>query len=345
MTKSVAIYSNYKHHAKTSGYKQILNFTKPVATFGINYHVKNSRFELSYFYVHEFIAWFKTFGVKFSVLHILYAEEYFRFSHLLFFRKRIVLTFHQPPDILKQELESGNFNGRVAAITHKLLINRFRKISAAIVTSPSQKEVLKNYIPEYKIHIIPLGVDLSVCNSLYAKHKSKPRQLNVFLTVGEWQRDWDLYVKVVNYCLTHCPELKFILVNNRLSEAYITKLKALSNVDYLSDVTDEELYALYVDATALFLPLKGAAGNNALNESLALGCPLVSNIAFTQFKQYDKFTYLFGEINEIEKICKQLNSLSETERLAMSEKANQSVQEMSWERIAQRTMQVYDSVC
>ncbi|MBK7309204.1 MAG: glycosyltransferase family 4 protein [Sphingobacteriaceae bacterium] len=277
--RSIAISSNFAHHTTHSGYKQILRFTKPLAVFGIDYTKENSKIVQSYYYVHEFIAWFRSFSLKFDVLHILYGEDYFRFSHILFWRKKLVVTFHQPPDILDQELSLGNYNGRVAGFTHSITRRRLRSIDACIVMSKEQKEVAQKYIDSSKIHVIPLGVNLERYNLAFNKHEFS-RDRDQVITVGEWLRDWDLYLKVVDECFLKSPETQFILINNRLNDQVLNEISSRKNVKYVMNITDAELEKLYLTSAAMFLPLKGAAGSNAINEALALGCPVISNLRF-----------------------------------------------------------------
>ena len=49
------------------------------------------------------------------------------------------------------------------------------------------------------------------------------------------------------------------------------------NVEFLWDLSDEEMRAEFQSADVLLLPLLGATANNALNEAMACGLPVVAS--------------------------------------------------------------------
>jgi glycosyltransferase involved in cell wall biosynthesis len=341
--RTIAIYSDFTHHSKNAGYKQILKFTKPVATYGIDYHKKNHPILRMHYFFHEFIAWFKSRKLKFDIVHILYGEDYFRFSSLLFRNKKIVVTFHQPPDILNRELSLGNYNGRIAGLTHALTRRRLKYMDAAIVMSKEQKEIAAKYIDPKKIHVIPLGVELNNLNQLFNCNKG-PRLKNQLITVGEWLRDWDLYFKIIEHCHHTNKELEFILINNRLSEGLKQKALNYPNVKYLQNVPEEKLYELYLASLAMFLPLKSVAGSNAINESLALGCPVISNVYIDDIEQNNDVIFVFNEAQEFDAIVAKLQSLNSLDAQKLSEKVNASIQLKSWQSVSNKLISVYNQL-
>lgn len=338
MIRSLAIYTVHSHHGSNSGYKQILRYTKPLITAGLTDTIKKDKF-LSYYYKHEFIAWYRSLFKKVQIVHILYGEDYFRFSHLLFRKRPLVVTFHQPESILLQELRDGDYNGKVAGITHRLTKNRFKKVDAVILTSENQLPVAKQFFANDKIHVIPLGIHINRFNQLL-KQSTIQRQLNLFITVGDWQRDWDLYIKQVSFLNEHIPELEFIVINNKLNSDIKEKLLKLNNVTFKSNVSDDELYTLYLKANAMLIPLKGVAGSNALNEALALGVVILCNLKLSE--DNDIF-WNYESSEDLKNTTKDLLVLSNSERLILAEKANASVQTISWESVGKRTLDVYES--
>jgi glycosyltransferase involved in cell wall biosynthesis len=287
---------------------------------------------------------FKTFGLKFDVLHILYGEDYYRFSRMLFPFKKIVVTFHQPPAILRQELDKGNYNGRVAGFTHTLMRGRIKKLDAAIVMTDEQKEVAKEFIPIEKIHVIPLGVELSELNQKFLNAGNTQRKVNQFITVGEWQRDWELYLRTVAFAKEKFPHLKFILINKNINEELKLEISKYSNVEYKNDISNEELFALYLESFAMFLPLKSAAGNNALNEGLSLGCMVLSNLKFKHLKNSEKFVFNFENNDEFGVTYERLSLLSNNERHNISLASNEAMQEYSWENVSKKLSDLYEKL-
>lgn len=343
---SVAIRSSYYHHSQNAGYKQILKYTKPKAIFGID---ENSTEHIGtiyakYLWLNEWKAAQYIKKNDIQLLHILYGEEYYRFSARLV-NVPIVVTYHQPPDILQQELESGDYMGRISGWAHKLNKNRFQKMAAAIVMTEAQKKVLSNFAPSDKIFVLPLGADLQTLTEKSLSIQVQ-KQENQILTVGEWQRDWDFYFKFLAYCQTNYPKWKFVLVNRKLQQIYKDALAKYPNLTYYDGADDTELYTLYKSSILQFLPFKGAAGNNSMNESLALGCPIVTNVVGANYKHKDEIIALYSDnsFDSVAKSCESFLNQSNEQLINLSQIAQISVGDFDWKNIANKTIEIYNNV-
>lgn len=343
MRRVIAISSSFAHHSDLSGYKQILKYIKPIKVYGIDFRKSNSRFELSYYYVHEFKAWFNSLFLKFEVVHILYGEDYFRFSRMLFPRKKLVVTFHQTPEILEIELSKGNYNGKIAGLTHWLTKKRLKRLDAAIVMTQEQYNVAKDYIPSSKLHIVQFGIHLSDFNRMFMQGV-KSRNRCHLLTVGNWQRDWILFFNCAKVLHKELPLIKIFVIAKNLNSDVISEIQSCPNVHYLTDITDNQLYEHYLNALALFLPLKGSAANNAINEALALGCPIVTNGHIGQFMENTSAIKKFESVTECVQVIRTLNLLPDDELKDLSLNANQSVQRFDWANVSDTIMNIYNSL-
>lgn len=342
--RCLAIRSRYAHHAAVSGYSQILRFVEPVAEIGNDETADcTSGRRRRYLWLYEFDAWREVRRQPVDVIHILYAEEYFRFMKMLCPRTPLVLTFHQPPDVLERELEYGDAMGRAYQWTHRLCRSRFRRVDAAIVTNANQIAPLSRFIPAERIHHIPLGVAVQ---RLVAISESLPESVNrrEILTVGNWRRDWPYYFSFVEWCREHAPELHFTLVNRRLDPQWMARVGELDNLRYLPGVSDESLFALYHEAAVQFLPFEGVAGNNSVNEGLAFGCPIVTNasLSFTGGDSFINVVPLRHE--ECLVALRRFLGMTPEDRLRMKIAARAAVSELDWSNIAARTIDVYRSV-
>lgn len=343
----VAIRSSYFHHAQNAGYKQILKYTQPEAVFGID---ENSKEHLGtvyakYLFLNEWkAARYINSHPHVKLLHILYGEEYYRFSARLV-RVPIVVTYHQPPEILNQEIMAGNYMGKMYALAHQINKNRFKKVAAAIVMTPAQKEVLSRVIPANKIYILPLGADLKSLTA-HANSIKIEKQANQILTVGEWQRDWDFYFNFLMYCQKHEPEWKFILVNRKLLPEYRKSLTQYKNLTFYDGVDDATLYSLYKSSILQLLPFKSAAGNNSLNESLAFGCPVVTNILGAEYRYKDEIIKVCDTYTSeaMAAACAGFLNKPPQNLIKIAELAKDSVSDFDWENIANKTIEIYNSV-
>ena len=338
----LAIYTNFKHHGEFGGYKQILKFIKPKFTLGIFSGYGNSNFLGRYPWLYEFIAWYK-YRKKVDLIHLLYGEDYFRFSSILFPNKKIVVSFHQPENVLRNDVKFGNYRGRVGALTHKFTKNRFKKLHAAIVMEASQKNALATVMPSEKIHVLPLGTYLNrldkikPIDNLEIKHQ--------IITVGVWERNWDEYFSVVEKCNLVYPNLKFILITRILPTEVKSRLGDFSNLEYLSDINDIELYKNYYCSIAQFLPVHSAAGNNTVLEGFSLGCPLImTNVVSQEYPFRKSFTQFYdkGDVDRVIEILGKHVSISAEEISKNKKQIIDYAQQFSWESIARKTIEIYE---
>jgi glycosyltransferase involved in cell wall biosynthesis len=339
----LAIRTDFTHHGDRSGYKQILKFINPEIVIGNDERNQTTRWFLlkKYPWLYEFIAWRKR--KQFDLLHILYGEDYFRFSSLLLRHKPVVVTFHQPADVLMKDIVSGTYRGRVGRLTHLITKSRFKRLAAAIVTNPQQAEALKTVMPANKIHYIPLGIHLDNIDGFLSKHsESKKSGRPRVITVGNWLRDWSFYCSVV----AKCPQFDFILVNKGFLESEKVQFKQYKNVAYHENVTDELLFESFRTSMVHFLPVTGFAASNAFLQGLALGCATVLTDIDASHLQNKSFIALYERNNlqdAIDKISCYIKA-TESEHDTQFQNARAYVLEYSWENVANRTIKIYNQL-
>lgn len=345
--KVVAISTKYSHHAEFGGYCQLLNHLVPERIFGIDEtNDTSSWIKRKYKWLFEFDAFLFARKNDIDLIHILYGEEYFRFSSYLSTEIPIIATFHQPVELLQREIQAGDINGRVGGLTHKLSLRRFEKLAAAIVLSLPQKKILSSVMPEEKIRLIPHGVDVETLRSKVSLEELKKVRTQI-LTVGNWLRDWDFYFEFIKYCERARPDWNFVLVNRALEPELKRNVVRHKNLTYSEFINDRDLIGLYANSGVHFLPVLGVAANNAIVESMAIGCPTVmTDIGI------DDETYLGNHIS----FYKQDNNESAARALSNIIDANESdynilqttaknlADQLGWDNIAAQTHQLYDEV-
>lgn len=344
--KVFAILTRFRHHKPDGGYKRLLSeFEKvpdlQVTEFGndeTNALFPRTGFEQlqsRYKWLAEWRAWKHAMTQKPDLIHIMYGEEYYRFGHKLFKETPLVATFHQPSDVLDRELRQGDHGGRIAGLAHRINQNRFQSLAAAIVTNPDQKVVLEQFMPEDRIHVIPLGVDVRAGVEVNDCERSG------ILTLGNWFRDWDLYLEVVE----RMPAQQFHLVNRQLPLEVVDKVGSLPNCSYHKDIDDTALYELIHRCHSAFLPLKKLAGSNALLELLAGGLPIImSNVNADMWRQYSPECVALFESNNVEEALKLLEKKIGTTSFAHRTECTEIAKSYSWENAAERTYQLYQNL-
>jgi glycosyltransferase involved in cell wall biosynthesis len=350
--KVLAIRTDFIHHGEDSGYKQILKFTHPYKVIGIDEREKNNpdlKDSRPKGFIWKKYPWLFAFNAlkyrkEIDLVHILYGEDYFRWSTRLFKDIPVVVTFHQPPELLEKDVITGDYRGRVGKLTHNLNKNRFKNLAAAIITNISQKEVLKKVLPENKIHFIPLGIYFDLMNKKFnnifltgTRPLFKQEQI---ITVGNWLRDWDFYFRVVK----EYKNWKFILINKMLDEKYKKIVKEYPNLQYFDNITDDEMFGYFLESDLQFLPLTGMAGSNAFIQGMALGCPLViADMGSSPLPGNNETIFLYKKndladcINKIKAILE----LPDEKLWAIKLKANKYASNYSWEEISKKTVELY----
>jgi glycosyltransferase involved in cell wall biosynthesis len=321
---------------------------KPTVSLGVDEDSdkRKNGIKAKYQWLYEFDI--RKYKRQFDLIHIMYGEDYFRFSPWLFPKTPIVVTFHQPYESLLREVRRGDYKGRIGAITHFFTKNRFKKIAAAIVTEASQKRALAEVMDESKIHVIPLGVHLQAFNEAYVKHREngeKKKALQV-ITVGNWKRDWELYRRVVEECKNLRININFHLVNRNLSDELRSEFRALGVTVY-ETLDDASLKLAVYRSSLMFLPVTEASGNNALLESLALGVPVLMTDVLKEKSTLNERAVFFHKRNDVGDAIEKMRSyfeLSESEHQTISDICRSEATQFDWPVIAARTMELYKQV-
>ena len=341
-----AILTRFRHHKPDGGYKRLLAELDGIS--GLEVHefgndetndlfprTNLDKLQSSYKWIAEWRAQGFAKTHKPDLVHIMYGEEYFRFSHRLFKGIPVVATFHQPADVLDRELRHGDHGGRIAGLTHRLNKSRFQSLAAAIVTNPDQKVVLEQFMPGERIHVIPLGVDVNEGG------KTSHHERSGILTLGNWFRDWNTYIEVVQ----RMPELNFNLVNRQLPEEVADKIEHLSNCTYHADISDAALHQLIQSSELAFLPLIKLAGSNALLECLAGGLPLVmSDVNAQIWKQHSSDLVALFEPDNVDEAIDLLKQKKGSIQLAHRSECVEIAKSFSWPAVARNTYQLYQKL-
>jgi glycosyltransferase involved in cell wall biosynthesis len=338
--------TDFRHHGRNSGYKQILKYIRPSYTLGLveGDNAIYGKLKLKYQWLFE--RDIKKFLPDVDLIHIMYAEDYLRFAPGLYPRIPVVATFHQPADTLRIEITSGATRGRLGQITHWLSRSRFRKLAAAIVTEESQKSVLAKVMDPEKIHVIPLGVHLAQYHEKFHQlmkedlHSGDPQ----IITVGNWLRDWPFYAEVVARCAEEKPQWKFHLVNRKLPAEVSGVLSKLKNLVIHQNVDDDKLKELLFSARCHFLPVTAASGNNALMEGLAMGCPVVmTDVVSQKFPLISESLKLYrpGDADQAIELIDSYCALDKDAFAILKQNTFAMSLPYDWAEIARQTMDVY----
>ncbi|AFY30874.1 glycosyltransferase family 4 protein [Calothrix sp. PCC 7507] len=267
-------------------------------------------------------------------LHVLYVEDGFRIiaKQKSKIRTRIIGTVHQPPGWWR------SIHGYPQELS---------TLDELIVLSSNSVEYFDKYLPG-RVHFIPHGVDTSFFSPISSDFPSRQSNNLNCIFVGQWLRDFDTLIKVIERVIEKNPTIHFNLVipiyRRHLPEFQL--ISRHSQVRWYTNLSDQDLRDLYRQSDLLFLPLIDCTANNAILEAMACGLPIVSNavggaVDYTQ----PTFANLLpsGDIVGMsEAILSLADDLEECRRRGT--KSRIFVEEnFSWQKVAEQVSKLYDS--
>ena len=255
------------------------------------------------------------------ILHHLYGEDTLWLSASRRFRgkKKMIVTFHQPETRFKQ----------VMPVYWKKMI---QSIDCVITLFPKQYEFLREVLGTQNLVLVEHGIDTEYFNPPVEKNSS----LSFCLCVGDHLRDYATLLEAMRFLSREVPELKLVVVSNRLGPA------ERENVAVLRRISDQRLLDLYRAASFLVLPVNEATASNTLLEGMACGLPVVTT------RQVSFYTNergcLYYEPGDVKGLCMSITNLAHSSdlRTRLGREARARAEELSWDRVAQRTLELYE---
>lgn len=213
----------------------------------------------------------------------------------------------------------------------------------ALITLTSQDiEYFETYLPG-RVYFIPHGVDTFFFRP---NEKSDRKESIRCIFSGQYERDFETLLKVIQQIVYQEPNLQFDLVvpEHKCPPNFVEAVSMYEQVSWHTGISDEELLRLYQRADILLLPLLNCTANNALVEAIACGLPVVSNdvggirdYTASNFADLLPAHDIQGLVNAVLRLAS-----SAQDRLAKSSLARDFAEKyLSWDKIAIKTVEVY----
>ena len=265
-----------------------------------------------------------------QIFHFLYGENNYRYLGLLNSpgsRNSIVCTYHLPPE---------RFCKFVRDRKHIL------RLDAIIVMSTVQLDFFSDLIGPERVFYIPHGIDVD-----YFKPKNKKADSGNgvrCLFVGTHLRDFETLAQTALLLQTWKKHCRLAVVTSPKFHHYF---QGIDNVELYSGISDKKLLSLYQDSDILALPLLDGTANNSLLEAMACGLPIVSTDLPAVRDYVNNACALLTPKSDPQALAEAINTLHENagirEKMALASRSRSL--DFSWQKIASKTREVYESVC
>lgn len=264
-----------------------------------------------------------------SQIHILYIEDAFRIigKKRTSIKSRIIATVHQPPGWWRsihcypEELEA---------------------LDELIVLSNNSVEYFDKYLPG-RVHFIPHGVD----TEFFSPDSNRLHSSNLeCIFVGQWLRDLETLVGVVDRVLSKNPAIHFNIVIPHFKRhiSCLQRMARHTQVRWYANLSDQALRDLYRRSHLLVLPLLDCTANNALLEASACGLPVITN-AFGGAFDYTQPT--FAELLPVGDVVGMSDAiLAMAENLDECQKRGAAARcfveaNFTWQKVAEQVFNLY----
>ena len=268
-----------------------------------------------------------------------------------------VVTIHDVIPLVFPEHFPVGIRGNINLFLQKQAL---KNVDAIICDSnTSKKDIIeKLVIPEYKIHVIYLAPsskfkpisDSNLLSHIAEKYKL-PQKFVLYVGDVNWSKNIPNLLRAINKLNINLVMVGKAMVNKSLIEVQeinkvIDKLNIKNKIIKTGFVENEELVAIYNLASVTVLPSYYEGFGLPVLESIACGIPVVcSNVA--SLSEIGQNAAIFCNPESIEdisaKIAKVL-SFTKSQREKLSKILIKHASGYSWQKVAQKTIQVYDSL-
>jgi glycosyltransferase involved in cell wall biosynthesis len=189
------------------------------------------------------------------VCHFLYGENsVFHIRKSENPRKKIFVSFHQPPEAHQQYIRTRE---------------PLQAIDGIVVVGTNQIPFFEQFVDRSKIFFVPHGVD----TDFFRPDDSVPKDPNRIIFVGNWLRDFDTLVAITKILAEKAPQVTLDIVTLEKNRHL---LDGCTNVIFQSGIPENELLRKYQEASLMLVPVKDCTANNSVLEGMACGLPIIT---------------------------------------------------------------------
>jgi UDP-glucose:(heptosyl)LPS alpha-1,3-glucosyltransferase len=247
---------------------------------------------------------------------------------------------------------------RLAVFVERLIFGRNSSKARIVVSQSMKREFVRHYGDAAKdIIVIPNGIDLEMFNpdnrllyrdSTRQKHGISRNVPVLMLAGGDWERKGLRYI-IEALSLVPRPDVNLLIVGSGDEKYYgqLAELKQVRERIVFASRCDN-LWEYYAASDVFVFPTIYEPFGLVILEAMASGLPVItSRVAGAADVIIDGVNGLLitdpGDINDLAAKIKLLLSNAEL-RKAIGERARETAEELSWDRVTQKTLEVYNTV-
>jgi glycosyltransferase involved in cell wall biosynthesis len=256
------------------------------------------------------------------VCHYLYGENsLFHTVKSTNCKKKIFVSFHQPPETHQQFVRSRE---------------PLKAVDGIVVVGSNQIPFFSQFMDPAKIHFVPHGVDID-----YFRPDRSVKKQNKILFVGNWLRDFDVLISVSRILVERAHDVVIDVVTLERNRPLFN---GCGNILFHSGIPEDELLRKYQEATLLLVPMKDCTANNSVLEGMACGLPVVTTDIGGIRDYVDEDSAVVCEPANIERMAGEVLALLQDKNrvLLMGNSARKKAEEFSWQNVSFMMRRCYE---
>ena len=285
-----------------------------------------------------------------DIIHVQGYARYYSIALALMKKYPMILTLHAN---ISEELGyrlSPSLKQYISLKIEPYLEKRLlKKAERVIVPSPHMKEyfgALKN-----KIDVIPNGVDFEEIQNSGRVKEDIIRPAILFMGRLEKIKGVDILIRSIPFVVCLIPDIHLYIAGSGEEESelkyLVKKLDIEENVTFLGFISGDEKWSYYKAIDLCVVPSLDEACGLSLLEAMACGKPVIaSKVGGIPYVVEDGKTGILFKSGDVEDLAEKVIILLQNKELRemMGATGLEKAKEFSWERITDRTVELYMKV-
>jgi glycosyltransferase involved in cell wall biosynthesis len=257
-----------------------------------------------------------------------------------------LLTMHMViKEWIRLEGESSILTRLITLQNEKYVLSKLRNV---IAVSPYVKDLIGE-MTQSKIYVVSNGVDFEDVENI--RQYQLGRHIIFYVGMLEKRKGVDILIRAISIIKKEIPDAHLFIAGIGEEEInlknLVKELDIEDNVKFLGFISEEEKYSYYKSTDLCVFPSRFEWFGIILLEAMACGKPIVaSNVGGIPYVVEDGKTGLLFESENVDDLAEKIITLLKDKELRdkMGKAGKGRVKEFTWEKVAERTVEVYKEI-